>query len=153
MARTEIYEHILDQLANGELSDIETKVYAALRRVFPAGTLTRYDLIEAVYGYRPGADENLNNNTDDRKIRTAIASMFDKGIPVVSHSGGAGYRIDIDLDAWSVVIEELSGRKNSLDIRLESAYRIVANIKVAGRNAIPTDVPQSPKQLSLLEMN
>lgn len=151
MARTEQYEAILKQLESGELNEIEKKVYAALRRVFPAG-LTRYDLIEAVFGYRPAKDENLNNNRDDRKIRIAIESMFSKNIPIISNSGVAGYRINIDLKEWETSIVDLRSRRESLEERIEAANRIMNLIREAGRNAIPTDVPETPKQLSLLEM-
>lgn len=152
MARTEVYERILQQLENGELSEIEKKVYTALRRVFPA-SLTRYDLIEAVFGYRPAKDENLNNNTDDRKIRTAIASMINKDVPIASHSGAAGYAIEIDLNVWNTTIVDLESHKESFEQKIASTKRIVRRLEEAGRNAIPTDVPETPKQLSLLEMN
>lgn len=151
MARTEQYERLLDQLASGELSEIEKKVYSALRRVFPAA-LTRYELIEIVFGYRPDKDENLNNSTEDRKIRTAIASMFEKGIPIISNSGSAGYCIDIDESHWDVTLVDLRSKEQSLREKVESAERIINLIRQLGRDAIPTDVPEKPKQLSLLEV-
>ena len=72
--RTDVYERILQELADGELDELEVKVFHFLRRVYPA-PMTRRDLIESVFGYRPADEEDLNNNTDDRKIRTAIASI------------------------------------------------------------------------------
>lgn len=152
MARTDVYESILQELADGELDELEVKVFHFLRRVYPA-PLTRYDLIECIFGYRPAEEENLNNNTDDRKIRTAIASMFEKGVPIVSTSGGAGYHVDIDLEKWSTVIAELEGRKATISTKLDAAYRIVGHIRKIGINAIPSRVPQTikPQQLSFMD--
>lgn len=155
MARTEVYETILQELADGELDELEIKVFHFLRRVYPA-SLTRYDLLECIFGQRPAEDENLNNNTDDRKIRAAIASMFEKGVPIVSTSGGAGYHIDIDLDKWADVIAELEGRKATISTRLDAAYRIVGHIRKSGINAIPTNMSQiingsKPQQLSFMD--
>lgn len=158
MARTDVYESILQEFADGELDELEVKIFHFLRRVYPA-PLTRYDLIACVFGYRPAEDENLNNNTDDRKIRTAIASMFEKGVPIVSTSGGAGYHIDIDLGKWADVIAELEGRKATISTKLDAAYRIVSHIRKSGINAIPSHVPQTvivksgskPQQLSFMD--
>lgn len=149
MARTDVYQQILDDLASGEMEDLEVKIFHFLRRVYPSA-LTRYDLLEMVFGYRPAEEENLNNNTDDRKNREAIASMFLKGVPVVSTSGGAGYRLDIDLKSWNELVSELDGRKSSIEKKADAARQIVKNIQQAGRSAIPTDVPVTPKQLSFI---
>lgn len=149
MPRTDVYDRILQELAAGEMDKLEVKIFESLRRVYPA-TLTRYDLLECVFGYRPEEHENLNNNTDDRKIRSAIASMFEKGVPIVSTSGGAGYRIDIELENWAGLISELEGRKATISTKLDAANRIVSRIRKSGINAIQTDVPASPRQLSFL---
>jgi hypothetical protein len=140
MARTDVYERILDELADGELEDLEIKIFHHLRRVFPA-SMTRYDLIEVVFGERPAEGENLNNNKDDRKIRSAIASMFDKGVPIVSTSGGAGYSINIDLENWSTVVNEIGHRKETLEKKETAARRIIERIQKLGRDAIPSHVP------------
>lgn len=142
MSRTEVYDRILQELADGELEELEVKIFHFLRRVYPA-PLTRRDLLEMVFGYRPGDEEDLNNNTDDRKIRTAIASMYDKGVPIVSTSGGAGYHIDIDLEKWDKVAAELVAKKETISKKIDATYRIVGMIKSAGIHAIPTDVPQA----------
>ena len=141
MARTEIYEHILDELANGELDELELKVFHFLRRVYPAA-LTRRDLIECIIGYRPAEEEDINNNTDDRKIRTAIASMFEKGVPIVSTSGGAGYHIDIDLEQWDKVAAELKAKKETISKKVDATHRIIRMIKKYGISSIPSKVPQ-----------
>jgi len=149
MSRTDVYERILDELAGGQMDEIEAKVFQALRRAYPA-SLTRYDLLESVFGYRPDPSENLNNNTDDRKNRLAISNMLSKGVPIVSTSGGAGYRIDIDLDSWSDMVHELEGRRFSLNEKIEAVERIVQRIETIGRSSIPTDVPVTPRQLSFI---
>jgi hypothetical protein len=85
--------------------------------------------------------------------------MFDKGFPIVSTSGGAGYHIDIDLSKWDEVISELEGRKKTISTKLDAAYRIVGYIRKSGRNAIPSSVPASvvsktaskPEQLSFMD--
>lgn len=141
MSRTDVYERILQELADGELEELEVKIFHFLRRVYPA-TLTRRDLLDMVFGYRPADEEDLNNNTDDRKIRTAIASMYEKGVPIVSTSGGAGYHIDIDLDKWDKVAAELEAKKDTISKKIDATYRIVGKIKSAGIHAIPTDVPK-----------
>ena len=146
MSYTEIYERVLDELASGEMDELEAKVFHLLRRAYPT-PLTRYDLLEYVFGYRPAAEENINNNTDDRKIRTAIAGMFGKGVPIVSTSGGAGYRIDIDLESWAEVVGELEGRRRTIAERLDSANRIVAKIQAVGVSSIPTDVPHARRRV------
>lgn len=151
MARTDVYERILRDLENGELAELERKVFQALKRVYPA-SLTRYDLIEAVFGYRPGKGENLNNNKDDRKIRASIADMFNRGVPIVSNSGGAGYCISIDLEKWQVTLVDLKSKKDSFETKIEATEKIVRRIGQLGRDVIPTDVPTEAVQLSLLEM-
>lgn len=162
MSRTDVYEHILQELADGELDELEAKVFHFLRRVYPA-PMTRRDLLECLFGYRPGDEEDINNNTDDRKIRTAIASLFDKGVPVVSTSGGAGYRIDINLDSWTELVNELRGKKETYEKKLDAAHRIVERITLSGREAIPSDAPvkslraveleEGPRQLALMEVD
>lgn len=153
--RTDEYQQILDELANGEMEELEVKIFHFLRRAYPA-SLTRYDLLEYVFGYRPAAADGLNNSNDDRKIRSTIANMFAKGVPIVSTSGGAGYRIDIDLDSWVDVVAELEGRKKTIGERIEAAHRIVRKIHALGINAIPNEVPtqgplqNKPAQLSFI---
>lgn len=140
MARTDQYQRILDELANGELDELQVKVFHFLRRVYPA-PLTRRELIECIYGNRPADDEDLNNNTNDRKIRAAIAGMFELDYPISSTSGGAGYRIDIDTESWSELVNELESKKKTLEKKIEAAIRISARIRKSGRNAIPSTAP------------
>ena len=150
MSRTDQYQRILDELADGELDELQAKVFHFLRKVYPA-SLTRRELIDCIYGYRPADEEDLNNNTDDRKIRTAISTMFELGVPVVSTSGGAGYRIDIDMNSWNDMIVELQGKKKSFERKIEAAQRIVMKIQTHRINAIPTNVPATPRQLSFVD--
>lgn len=149
MATTEVYERILDELAKGEMEELERLVFLALRRVYPKAR-TRRGLLADIYGYVTDGSENINNNTKDRKIREAIASLFNKGIPIVSSSGESGYRLDVNLDDWEDMIEELKSRRNSIDDRIQTANKIVKKIHVLGLDVIPAVVPTTAKQLSLL---
>lgn len=151
MSTTTVYEHILDELAQGEMKELERKVFQSLRRVYPSSR-SRTGLLFDCFGYEPEPRENLNNNSDDRKIRIAIASLFDKGIPIVSTSGAAGYRLDIDAESWADVVYELESRAISLQARLHTAKVIQAKIRRIGLEAIPPAVPTKPQQLSLLEV-
>ena len=68
--------------------------------------------------------------------------MFEKGVPIVSTSGGAGYRIDIDLEQWNEVAKELESKKATFQKKVSAAYRIIRTIRKYGVNAIPSNVPQ-----------
>lgn len=151
MATTETYDRILDELAKGELEELEIKVFHALKRVYPKAR-TRRALLFDVFGLIVGPGFNINNSKEDRKIRLAIASMFDKGIPVVSSSGSSGYCIQIDAEKWTVMVNELESRKVSIEGRLHTAKIIQAKIRRIGLEVIPPTVPSTPKQLSLLEV-
>lgn len=146
----DVYQKILDELAQGEMKELERKVFQSLRRVYPAAR-SRTGLIYDVFGYEPRPIENLNNNSDDRKIRLAIGSLFDKGIPIVSSSSEAGYCIDIDAEKWTRMVRELESRKVSLEAKIHTAKAIQANIRKIGLESIPSTVPTKPRQLSLME--
>lgn len=156
MARTDEYQKILDELADGEMDELQVRIFHFLRRVYPAA-MTRRDLIECIFGYRPAENADLNNSTHDRKIRTAIAGLFEQDYPIVSTSGGAGYRIDIDLESWGELVNELESKKKTLERKIGAAKRISTRIRKSGRNAIPTSVPpihtsapaSAPKQRQL----
>ncbi len=151
MSTTKIYEGILDDLAQGELEKLERDIFHAMRRVYPMSR-SRAELLSDIFGYLPPPEENLNNNRHDRKIRAAIASMFSKGIPIVSSSSDAGYRIDVDEEHWTELIRELEHRRDAMSQRIDAARRIRFTIIEKGREAIPTQVPATPRQLNLPEV-
>lgn len=122
MATTPKYDQLLAELAAGELSDLEQKVLDLLS-VHPEG-LTRYELLEMVFG--PGArylaeKRGLANCTEDRKIREAIESLRNNGVPVVSSSGKAGYRLDTSAEAVGSMIAEWQSRVENLQERIRKA--------------------------------
>jgi hypothetical protein len=147
--RTQIFDAILEELACGELKERERVIFHALRRVYPAG-LTRAQLIQETAGYTPLPEENLNNNRYDRKNRIAIASMFSKGIPIVSTSGEAGYRLDVNEKHFEEMLVELMSRRENLSEKIERARQTLELIRKAKVAAIPTDVPETPVQLTFL---
>jgi hypothetical protein len=149
MPTTTVYEHILDELASGQLEDLEKTIFHALRRVYPAG-LTRAQLIQETAGYTPAPTENLNNNRHDRKNRAAVASMFNKGIPVVSTSGNAGYRLVVEPTYLMAMEKELKSRRDRLNEKINAAHRTLVKVRESGRDAIPTNVTDAPVQLTFI---
>lgn len=147
-----IYERILEELAAGELNEIEQQVFQALRKAYPAAR-TRHWLIYDVYGYLPAEDEALNNNKHDRKIRKALASLFEKGIPVISTSAEAGYRLDVSEESLQGMIAELRSRRAKLDEKIESAEKTKLKVRQFGVDIIPTKLPEErkPMQLGMFE--
>jgi hypothetical protein len=107
---SEVYESLLTQLAAGELSDLQRRVYNLLRD-HPDG-LTRYDLVEQIFGYRP---VTVDGNIDDRKIRKAIEKLRTRLFPIISTSGKPGYRLDVSRDAAEKMLAELLSRKKHLE--------------------------------------
>lgn len=120
MSRTPQYEKLLAELNAGELPIIERKILEALCQA-PKG-LTRRGLVRTVFGQE--AHTNLGNDTRDRKIRKAIESLRNRGIPIVSNSGKAGYKLDTDPENIECMIRELNSRIVHLQQRVDavSAY-------------------------------
>lgn len=124
MPTTPQYDHLLADLAAGQLAELERQVLENLTKN-PQG-LTRYELIETIFGpvYRYNAEERgLANSTEDRKIREAIESLRNNGVPVVSSSGKAGYRLDTSPEAVDAMISEWQSRINNLQERIRTASR------------------------------
>jgi hypothetical protein len=124
MPTTPQYDQLLADLAAGQLNTLEHQVLELLTNV-PQG-LTRYDLLEKAFGpeARQFAEERgLANSTDDRKIRETIESLRNKGVPIVSSSGKAGYRLDTSQEAVGAMIAEWQSRINNLQERIRTASR------------------------------
>ena len=147
MTTTPIYERILDELAAGEMAEIEREIFTLLRRAYPS-SVTRERLVEELYGYTP---TDINGDTKDRKNRLVIQAMREKFIPIVSSSGESGYRLDVSQEAFDEMINELRSRRDRMDERIFQAIAIKAKIRMIGIDAIPTTVPQTAKQLSFME--
>lgn len=132
MSRTPQYEKLLVELNAGELPVIERKILDALYQA-PKG-LTRRELVRIVFGQE--AHTNLGNDTKDRKIRKAIESLRNRGIPIISNSGQAGYKLDTDPENIECMVRELKSRIIHLQQRLDaisSYYEIFIQIPDANR--------------------
>jgi predicted DNA-binding transcriptional regulator YafY len=115
MSRTSQYEKLLAQLKAGELKEIERRILKAFLQK-PNG-LTRQELVYIVFGARVG--RNLNNDTRDRKIRKGIESLRNRGVMIVSTSGGAGYKLDADSETIQSMLRELKSRISRLQERVD----------------------------------
>ena len=133
MSHTPEYEKLLAELNAGELQVFECKIFEALLQA-PKG-ITRKGLIRIVFGEEPQA--NLGNDTHDRKIRKAIESLRNRGIPIVSTSGKAGYKLDADSKNIECMIREWESRIVHLQQRVDAArryYDLFAKIFLPKRN-------------------
>lgn len=119
MSHTPEYEKLLAELNAGELPIIVRKILDALLQA-PKG-LTRKGLIRIVFGEEP--DNNLSNDTRDRKIRKGIEHLRNLGSPIVSTSGKAGYKLDTDPKNIECMIREWESRIVHLQHRVNAAQR------------------------------
>ncbi len=119
MSHTPEYEQLLAELKAGQLPLITRKILDALLHA-PKG-LSRKGLIRIVFGEKPRP--NLGNDTRDRKIRKGIEFLRKIGIPIVSSSGKAGYRLDTDPEKIKCMIRELESRITHLQQRVDAARR------------------------------
>jgi hypothetical protein len=141
MATTPQYDQLLADLAAGQLTELEQKVLDLLG-ANPDG-LTRYELLEHIFG--PGSryvaeKRGLANSTDDRKIREAIESLRNNGVPVVSSSGKPGYRLDTSPEAVGAMIAEWQSRVENLQERIRKATQFY-------RISLPLNPAQSPRTI------
>ena len=116
MARTPEYEKLLDELENGKLEEIKRKIFEALLRA-PQG-ITRRGLVRVVFDKE--AQKNLSNDTRDRKIRKAIESLRDRGVPIVSTSGKAGYKLETDPEKIAEMLDEMKSRIAHLNQKVQA---------------------------------
>jgi hypothetical protein len=127
--KTQVYKRILQELTTGELTKIEQTIVDVLLE-HPEGR-TRQQLVMDVFGVP--ARPNINNDTRDRKNREAIASLFDKGYPILSNSGEAGYRMDWNEDSILPMIAEWESRISELRNKVnagEAMIRKIAQLKL-----------------------
>lgn len=100
-----VYESLLAELAEGELTALQRQVFELLRDN-PDG-LDRFQLVGRIYGYIP---LKIDGNTHDRKIRKAIEKLRNRNFPIVSTSGQPGYRLDTSKEAAEKMLAELHSR-------------------------------------------
>ena len=117
MPNTPEYKKLLMELNAGELPIIVRKIMDALLQA-PKG-LTRKGLIRIVFGEEP--ENKLSNDTRDRKIRKGIEYLRNLGIPIVSTSGKAGYKLDTDHQNIEEMIREWESRIVQLRQRVDAA--------------------------------
>lgn len=125
-----VYENLLEELAAGELTVLQRKVFELLRDN-PDG-LTRYDLVAQIYGYRP---VTVDGNKHDRKIRKAISALRERLFPIVSTSGEPGYRLDTSRDAVEKMIRELQSRRDRITDQIVAASKFYS-IPVSYEDAV-----------------
>jgi hypothetical protein len=118
MPRSKNYERLLEELAAGEMTKLQRKVFSLLKD-HPDG-LTRGNLVFMIYGYVPS---NLGNDNNDRKIRKAIEALRRRLFPIVSTSSQAGYRLDVSRETVEKMIGELQHRKAKIQDQINAAAK------------------------------
>lgn len=133
---TDVYDRILEELQN-ELGELERRVFNALRD-HPGG-MTRQQLAAVVY-HEWRSRRVDNNDTKDRKIRKTIESLRLRGVPIISTSGKAGYRMDVSPEGRQAMLMELIRRRDRLNELISRVSRFAD---------IPAEIP-SVRQERLL---
>ena len=132
-----------------QLEDLEVLVFDALKKAYPEGR-TRRQLIFDVYHELVPNTVDLNNNKKDRKIRLTIGKLRDENlIPIVSSSGGAGYRLDLSEEAIVGMIEEWARRVCVFQEKVQRGHVMRRRIHELGEQAIPAQLEQPMKQATL----
>jgi len=114
--RTQGYENILLELEK-DAGCIARAMLDTLEKN-PNG-MSRKEMVEWLFG-RP-ASRNINNDSGDRKIRLTIAALRQHGVPIVSNSGEAGYRLDNSQPARLDMLAELISRRDRLNEQIAAA--------------------------------
>jgi hypothetical protein len=135
MNPSETYEKMLEELAAGEMTVLQRKIFDLLRDT-PQG-YTRHELVYAIFGYMPAT---VDGNVDDRKIRKAIERLRKRLFPIVSTSGKPGYRLDVSREAIRKMLMELQSRKARIEEQIEAVSKFY-EMPIAYRQD-PTDVKQ-----------
>jgi hypothetical protein len=142
MTTTHQYDQLLNDLAAGQLEPIQKQILDALRRAYPAA-VSREDLAVAVFGGNRPAD--ISRDVRDRKNRLAIQGLRELGIPIISSSREAGYRLDVSMKALDAMQAENSSRIERLRDRNNAIERARQKIRAQGINAIPSTAPRAEK--------
>lgn len=138
MNPSNVYETLLEELAAGELTDLQRKVFQLLRDN-PDG-LDRFQLVHRIFGYIP---VKIDGNTDDRKIRKSIERLRQRLFPIISTSGKPGYRLDTSREAVQKMIRELKSRRDRIDEQIQAASKFYS---------IPVVYQPDPSQVEQLRM-
>lgn len=76
--------------------------------------ISRWELVERVFGREAAANRSSNNNLYDRKIREAIAKWRDIDL-IVSSSGSSGYWLAADMEDIELIAEEYVKRSRIME--------------------------------------
>lgn len=132
MAHNPIYDRLLEQVTPG----LERRIMEILvDHIGQENRIKRDDLVRRViYGY--GSFPRLSD-TDDRKVRLAIASLQEQGYPILSDSGEGG--------RWLAKPDEIEGYIAELESRRERLHEKIKALRRADRMAWVTP-PEPPVQ-------
>jgi hypothetical protein len=101
MPRSKNYERLLEELAAGEMTKLQRRIFELLKDN-PDG-LTRGELVY--------------------KIRKAIEALRRRLFPIVSTSSQAGYRLDVSRETVLKMIGELQHRKAKIQDQINAAAK------------------------------
>lgn len=113
-----VYEQILAEIDD----ELEKCVFDILLQNSGVA-VTRREMILMIFDEVVQEWEDLSSNKLDRKIRKCIERLRKKDFSIVSSSGEAGYRLDLDEANMDAYIAELAARRASLTESIEHAYR------------------------------
>src|SRR5690349_9228951 len=142
-----VYQSLVSEW-EAELEATEKKIFQALRHAMPGGC-TRRQLVSIVFGVDIAGDEDINNNTYDRKVRKTIEHMRENLIPIFSSSGESGYRLDISEVSISMMVAEWQRRMEKYEEKIGRARVLINRIRQVGESALPVELPQEPKQIGM----
>jgi len=138
MNPNKVYENMLEELAAGQLNELQKQVFELLRDN-PDG-LDRYQLVHRIFGYLP---VKVDGNNEDRKIRKAIERLRQRLFPIVSTSSKPGYRLDTSREAVTKMIRELESRRDHINEQITAASKFYD---------IPVTYNPDPKMATQMEM-
>ena len=143
MATTSQYLNIVATMPDGlEKTVLQTILDGGYTS--PQKRITRKMLVLSIF---KRAQSNLSNSKEDRQIRRAIVKLVDKGIPILSDSGHAGYYLDAENNRETALLE-LIRRRNAIDAKIKKLYHADASRAVLSELEKASD----PVQLSFSEV-
>jgi hypothetical protein len=112
---------VYEQLLEGVTEELERKVLDILLQSYPetSAGITRQQFVLALFGYWPN---NLGSDPCDRIIRKAIEHLRQEW-PIVSSSGGAGYRLSEDDNEIKAFAAEQEARADKIRKDARAAFR------------------------------
>lgn len=117
MNPAQVYERILSEVNDGN----ERKVFDVL--VKHIGTrITRQQLVFEIWGIEIPNDAVADSN-EDRIVRKCIWRLREKGFPIISSSGSAGYKLIADTAEIDKTIAEFAARIESEQDTIRNLYK------------------------------